>query len=298
MYRCKLVNCTLTNNAITLSPYGGPGGGAYQSVLENCLVVGNSSSIPSQSLGGGAAFSTLVNCTVLQNTGGLGGGVYACSVTNSILYDNTGGNHASNNFVAWSCTTPMPTNGIGNITNAPLFMDPSVGNFRLQSNSPCINSGRNADAPVGSDLDGNPRIAGGTVDVGAYEFQSPASVISYAWLQQYGLATDGSADYTDADGDHMNNWQEWIAGTIPTDASSALRLLSLSKSSSGVSLTWQSVPNRSYFLERSTGFGAGPDFSAISSNILGQTGTTSFTDTNATGPGPFFYRVGVKYPLQ
>jgi hypothetical protein len=33
----------------------------------------------------------------------------------------------------------MPTNGVGNITNAPLFVDYTHGNLRLQSNSPCVN---------------------------------------------------------------------------------------------------------------------------------------------------------------
>src|SRR6185369_8965576 len=95
-------------------------------------------------------------------------------------------------------------------TNGTISVDPLLlaGNdYHLNSNSPCINAGNDSyiTNAFTFDFDGNPRIAGGTVDIGAHEFQNPASVISYAWLQQYGLALDGSADFADTDGDGASN---------------------------------------------------------------------------------------------
>jgi hypothetical protein len=292
-YSSLLNHCTITGNSAQAT--GGVAGDSFgiRSELRNCVLTGNSETA--------ASYSRLFNCDVIgNNASSLAGGTIYCTVLNTIVYYNRVGSDYQDNLggtFGWSCTpsTPGVASNPRNITNAPIFIDLAAGNFRLASNSPCINSGHDAEVPPGPDLDGHPRIAGGTVDIGAYEFQAPDSIISYAWLQQYGLPTDGSIDNLDSDGDLMSNWQEWIAGTDPTNASSVLRLLSLTNDFSGLTVTWQSAAARTYFLERSTDLGSAPPFSLLQGSTRGgQPGTMSYTDTNAFGPGPFFYRVGVR----
>ena len=88
--------------------------------------------------------------------------------------------------------------------------------------------------------------------------------------------------------------QEWRCQTDPTNALSVLRLLSASRAGTNVTVTWQSVAGVSYFLERSTNLSANPPFSLLATDLVGQTNTMSFTDTNAAFVPRLFYRVGVQ----
>jgi hypothetical protein len=286
---CTLNSCLVASNSVV--SWGEGGGGARDSVLNHSLVVSNYGG----RFGGGTLFCTLNHCTVVGNWAEHAGGVDDGALTNCILSGNSASIDCPNYRTAvpdHCCATP--DGGTGSITNAPLFVDLDNGNFRLRTNSPCINAGNNAALIDGPDLDGNPRVKGGTVDMGAYEFQTPASTISYAWLQQYGLPTDGSADHVDSDHDGMNNWGEWKAGTEPTDALSVLQMLAPSNSVFGVTVRWQSVSGRTYCLQRGTHLGAQTALEPIEGNIVGEAGMTSFTDTTATNAGTCFYRVGVQ----
>ena len=101
--------------------------------------------------------------------------------------DGIGGRGSFYNGIIWNCTTSINLvgdstldvgyctiqggwPGVGNLTNNPLFVDPGSGDYHLQSNSPCINGGRNADWMTDAiDREGNARIIYQLVDMGGYE---------------------------------------------------------------------------------------------------------------------------------
>ncbi len=286
-----LDTCVLTGNA------AGSGGGAAFGTLSNCILTGNAA----VQYGGGASKGTLNNCTLTGNSAKeSGGGVAGSTLNNCLVYFNTAPNgpnwsaddQASLPGFAFACTTPLPP-GPGNIALDPLFINAAGGDFRLRPDSPCINAGSNEFVFGETDVAGNPRIISGTVDIGAYESQGSGSVISYAWLQSYGLPTDGAADFADPDTDGLNTWQEWRCQTDPSNVLSVLRLLSATPAETGMTVSWPGVEGVTYFLERSLDLGASPPFSPLATNLSGPSGTHTFTDTNAAASPRGFYRVGV-----
>jgi hypothetical protein len=117
-------------------------------------------------------------------------------------------NNASGLYGTWDIFT-------GNIDMAPAFADAANGDYHLTAGSLCVNAGTNtAPALPATDLDGDPRIAGGRVDMGAYEFFNtdvhPADVNANWVLEAAEFTT-----YSDA----WRNDQPWGASSnsIPAD---------------------------------------------------------------------------------
>ena len=294
-WTATLKNCRILNNRA-----GSNGGGASSSSLYGCLVVSN---LASQLGGGLDSCQTVANCTIIgnystQGGGGVNGGAGLASQNNIIYYNavtyGTTPNYSGLPIAYNCCTTPKPTGSVSafanNITNEPIFVDYTNGNYRLQTNSACINSGTGS-AATASDLDGNPRLVDGFLDIGAYEYQTSRYVMPYQTALYYVLPLDGAID---SDGDGMNNWQEVIAGTNPTNATSLLKMLSITNSFSGTTVKWQSVFSKIYYLQRSTNLLVSPAFVSIYTNTPQFLTTLSFKDTTATNGGPYFYRVGVQ----
>lgn len=140
-------------------------------------------------------------------------GLYSINNTNEhlIKFNNINDNNGGSNFYDFSeyVGVNVTTNAnadscdaYGNISMDPKFVDASSGNFRLQSDSPCIDAGTNTitgyDFPI-ADLDDNYRIWDGDgngseiVDIGAFEFGSHSTSIdngqftinSYSLHQNY-----------------------------------------------------------------------------------------------------------------
>ncbi len=275
---CAFYNCLLADNA---GPFGG--GGAWASVLYNCTVAGN------------AATSTV-------GIGGYGGGVYEGQASNSVVYYNRA--FVSDNWdaanLAFCCTQPLPA-GSGHVTNSPGFVSRAGGNYRLLSNSPCINRGTNQAWMAGqADLDRTARIVAGIVDLGAYEYHGASNPwgIPDTWCVQNLGAVSNLTATSDVDGEGFVDRFEYFAATDPTNAASYLGMQPPPASGhpatgSGLVVQWQSVTGKTYSLARAASLGGWGPFSVLRTNLAGAMGATVYTDATATASGPWFYRVEV-----
>jgi filamentous hemagglutinin family protein len=203
-------NVTLTNSTVSGNTAGNIAGGIFAGgavTLTNSTVSGNTAGTDGGGIFGNNG-GTITNSTITNNTadadnngtgdgGGIfrGGGIF--TIANSIIAGNfdrglqapdlgstvagvgftNGGNNligANDGFAATFPTSSL----IGTIANPINPQLAPLGNYggttqthALLPNSPALNAGNNANAPVGNDQRGATRIFGGVVDIGAFESQ-------------------------------------------------------------------------------------------------------------------------------
>jgi hypothetical protein len=134
-----------------------------------------------------------------------------------------------------------------------------------------------------------------TSAVARFTFQAPLDPF-HSWLSSYGLPPNGSADYLDSDNDGMNNSQEYLAGTNPTNTASVFRIITGGMiSSTQFVLRWSSVSNRLYDVMRATNLATGTgSFVRLpgATNLTGTPPENTWTDSVSRASPPGFYRVG------
>lgn len=125
--------------------------------------------------------------------------------------------------------------------------------------------------------------------------QAAARVIPEEWLLEHGLPTNGSADEADADADRMTNWEEWFAGTNPTNTFSLLQFEGAVTllTNGNFRVSWQSVPGKRYWIESAEALASPLSFAPVVSNLLSTASPTEYLDVRPASTSRF-YRVGVQ----
>lgn len=117
--------------------------------------------------------------------------------------------------------------GAGNLFNInPQFRDSLNGDFRLAGCSPAINAGVNSGLIGEFDLDGNPRVLEGRVDMGAYEQETFDLTISTIEASEVSCFGEGDGEVrvtTNGEGPLSYNWtQNGTVGRGNTDLTPGL----------------------------------------------------------------------------
>ncbi|MDP2898564.1 MAG: right-handed parallel beta-helix repeat-containing protein, partial [bacterium] len=138
-------------------------------VVQNNLILANRARD-----GGGVAFcgGAIRNNTIYDNTAErFGGGLYDCngSIVNCIVWENRGleGDQVGGACSPVHCCIQSWTSeGDGNISLDPMFVNAHDNNYRLDPGSPCIDSGTSEEWMEGAvDRDVNPRLIYGAVSL-------------------------------------------------------------------------------------------------------------------------------------
>ena len=203
---CIYGEAPISGNLIERNAADYQGGGILSmestSPIANNLIVGNSALYA----GGGVrcwfSSSAISNNTIVENEADEGGAIYCslgseAAISNNIIALCSSGicvEDSPNTTLSHNCLYDNNHNYLGllhgttDIYGDPLFVDSADSDYRLSFDSPCVDAGDDgAVLPGWPDFEGQPRIQGKHVDIGAYEYPevtvkitSPTNGPSYA----------------------------------------------------------------------------------------------------------------------
>jgi hypothetical protein len=172
-------NCTISGNAGKYC--GGISCDGSTLTLRNCNIIGNESLRRGGGVGCYESGLTIMNCTLADNLSPEGSALTceawwsqsSVALSNCILWnvgDEIFKDDNSTITISYS-NVEDGWPGIDNIDADPCFADPCSGDYHLPLVSPCIDAGdpNYVAEPNETDLDGNPRVINGRIDMGAYE---------------------------------------------------------------------------------------------------------------------------------
>jgi hypothetical protein len=112
------------------------------------------------------------------------------------------------------------------------------------------------------------------------------------WEERFFAGVTNAEPAADSDADGFSNYQEWFAGTDPTNSASVfdIRLLSAG-STNGLVIEWDSAPNRSYSVWTATNLFS-PFVLLIDDLLASPDGVNSFTDRKEHGRA--FYKLKIE----
>jgi hypothetical protein len=214
-----LAGCVIQDSLITMSAgssfglVGRCSSHATDVNASNLTIVGPAvNSVAAQCAGSGNAETVELSSSILrgETAHALDASATAASATATITPTYDDYDPASDLVSTGTGSASIASPGIGQINADPLFVDPSAGDYRLQWNSPAVDSGD--PAAVGllespTDLDGGPRIVNARRDLGALEYQRtpPTASVSAnvtAAAARHAIRFDGSKS-SDPDGDTL-----------------------------------------------------------------------------------------------
>lgn len=114
------------------------------------------------------------------------------------------------------------------------------------------------------------------------------------WFDEQGLIGDWETiGLQDHDHDGMLSWEEWVAGTSPTNSADVLKIdMQIETAENSSMLIWKSVSNRVYKVWRSTELADG--FRQVSGTLKATPPANTFNEPQMPAGQPVYYRISVE----